>query len=111
MHTVDCYVRNKKSSRRRGHSRSFWNPYINGKDVFIISENFENVKSGYKKDKQSELFGWEGPVPGSATDIASRNREAEKKKELQKSEELMEEMKSDFPQLKNIYEILKGKGN
>ena len=76
--------------------------------MFIISENFENVKSGYKKDKQSELFGWEGPVPGSASDIASRNREAEKKKELQKSEELMEEMKSDFPQLKNIYEILKG---
>ena len=98
----------KKAPDGEGTPGAFLNPHINGKDVFIISENFENVKSGYKKDKQSELFGWEGPVPGSASDIASRNREAEKKKELQKSEELMEEMKADFPQLKNIYEILKG---
>ena len=79
--------------------------------MIIISENFENVKSGYKKDKQSELFGWEGPVPGSASDIANRNREAEKKKELQNIEKTLDDMKEDFPQLKNIYEMLKGKGN
>ena len=78
--------------------------------MIIISENFENVKSVYKKDKQSELFGWEGPVPGSASDIANRNREAEKKKELQNIEKTVDGMKDDFPQLKNILEILKQRG-
>ena len=68
---------------------------IIGKDVIIISENFENVKSNNKK-----------VLEGSAESIAMRQKEAR----MRKSEELMDDMKEDFPQLKNIYEILKRKG-
>lgn len=68
---------------------------IIGKDVFIISENFENVKSNNKK-----------VLEGSAESIVMRQKEAR----MRKSEELMDDMSEDFPQLKNIYEILKRKG-
>ena len=61
------------------------------KDVIIISENFENVKSEIKE--------------GSAESIVMRQKEAR----LKKSEKLMDEMSEDFPQLKNIYEMLKGR--
>lgn len=61
------------------------------KDVIIISENFENVKSEIKE--------------GSAESIVMRQKEAR----MRKSEQLMDDMKEDFPQLKNIYEMLKGR--
>lgn len=60
------------------------------KDVIIISENFKNVKSEIKE--------------GSAESIVMRHKEAR----MRKSEQLMDDMKEDFPQLKNIYEMLKG---
>ena len=61
--------------------------------MIIISENIENVKSEIKE--------------GSAESIVMRQKEAR----MRKSEKLMDDMKEDFPQLKNIYEMLKGKGN
>ena len=61
---------------------------IIGKDVVIISEKKKNVKEG------------------SAESIVMHQKEAR----LKKSERLMDDMSADFPQLKNIYEILKRKG-
>ena len=70
---------------------------IIGKDVFIITEKNNSVKF----DTQSKLFNIDGPVPGSATEIALRNK-------TRHTEKLIDEMNDEFPQLKNIYEILKG---
>lgn len=58
--------------------------------MIIISENLEKVKSKIKE--------------GSAESIVMRQKEAR----MRKSEQLMDEMSEDFPQLKNIYEMLKG---
>jgi hypothetical protein len=66
--------------------------------VVIISKEQKFVK-----DSQSELFGCVGHVPGSATDIAMRNK-------VRHNEKLINDVSEEFPQLKNIYEILKRRG-
>lgn len=43
------------------------------------------------------------PVPGSAAEIAMR----QKSEETKRAEKLMDSMKDEFPQLKRMYEMLK----
>ncbi len=57
--------------------------------------------------KQCDLFGLEGVVPGSAEDIAVR----QKQKELASNEVLINSVSEDYPSLKRIYEMLKNGGN
>ncbi len=60
--------------------------------MIIITQKNEFVKHDIKE--------------GSAESIVARQKEAR----MRKSEELMDDMSEDFPQLKNIYEILKKRG-
>lgn len=56
-------------------------------------------------DKQMELFGTKTVVPGSAASIVAEQKKA---REL-KQQRLINDMKSDFPQLARMYDALKEK--
>lgn len=84
----------KKSSMRSGNSGSSSPTVVhpfNGKDKVIISHDNDNVKLN---DKVLE---------GSAESIVLRQRESRRRKNA----ELIDSMKDEFPQLKNIYELLR----
>lgn len=56
--------------------------------------------------KQCEAFGVSGVVPGSAEDVAAR----QKKIEAKQSEGVVEEVSEEFPSLGRMYEMLKNGG-
>ena len=54
-------------------------------------------------NSQSDFFGRDGVVPGSAEEIAIRHREQDRRE----AEKLIDEVSEDFPSLGRIYDILK----